>query len=64
MLDWVLEVDVMAVCKRRFSALPVLTYKTYAALRFSKPTIFDAPDVNLSAPVLAASYRKSDGYAM
>jgi len=43
MLDWVLEVDVMAVCKWRFSAPSVLAYKTYAALRFSQLTSFDAP---------------------
>jgi len=30
----------MPVCKWRFSALPVLTYIEYAALRCSKTTIF------------------------
>jgi hypothetical protein len=28
--------------KWQFSALPVLTYKKYAPLRFSKTTIFDS----------------------
>lgn len=32
-----------AACKGRRSALPVLTYRKYAALRFSIGTIFDAP---------------------
>jgi len=30
------DIQVMAACKERFSALPMLTYPTYAALRFSK----------------------------
>jgi hypothetical protein len=37
------DIRVMAVCKRQLSALPLLTYKTYAALRFSKAVVFDSP---------------------
>lgn len=32
--------DVIVVCNRVFSALPVLTYSIYAAFRFSKNPCF------------------------
>jgi hypothetical protein len=35
-------IKVMPGCKPHISALPVLTYTTYAPVRFSKNTIFAA----------------------
>jgi hypothetical protein len=36
------EIQVSPACEWRISALPVLTYEKYAALRFSKSTILGA----------------------
>jgi len=36
-----IAIQLMPVCKWRFSALPVLTYLKYAPLRFLQTTIFD-----------------------
>ena len=40
MADLCVDSHVMHACKRQVPPLPVLTYQKYAALRFSKPTIF------------------------
>ena len=46
-----------AVCKYRSAPLPMLTYRTYAALRFSRTGIFDSPQ----RPALRMALRLVEG---